>query len=278
MSSKLTYEFMLYRKSQVAIEYSYRYRAKYPSRHVFWVHASTTERFDQAYRDIARRLNLPEWNDPSVDTLQIVSDWLNGRDHNGWLIILDNADDQKVFFGLRIVNAIRCGPPLFLYLPQTSKGRVIITSRNRNAAFRLSNAPELIIDVSPMGAEDAKNLLKRKLPHDQSSDTEIMKLLETLEHLPLAITQAAAYIGMNHTRLTVSKYLAYLRKNEKILLKDMGDLRRDHDVPNSGLKTWQISFDQIKSYHPQAANLLSLMSVLDRQGIPEFLLATITPV
>ena len=88
------------RKSQIAIEYCYRYRKTHPAHPILWVFASTTERFEQAYRDIARRLNLPRWDDPNVDTLRIVSDWLNDEDHDGWLMVLDNADDESVFFNL----------------------------------------------------------------------------------------------------------------------------------------------------------------------------------
>lgn len=69
--------------------------------------------------------------------------------------------------------------------------------------------------------------------------------------------------------MTVSRYLVFLRENEKILLKDMGDLRRHPDVPNSVIKTWHISFNQIKKDHPRSAYLFSLMSVLDRQGLPD---------
>lgn len=71
--------------------------------------------------------------------------------------------------------------------------------------------------------------------------------------------------------MTISKYLTYIGEIEALQLKDMGGIRRDFTVPNSVIITWQISFDQIKKTDPQAAELLSLMSVLDRQGIPEFL-------
>ena len=37
------------------------------------------------------------------------------------------------------------------------------------------------------------------------------------------------------------------------------------------LLTWSISFDQIREQSPEAATLLSRMSVLDRQAMPEFL-------
>ena len=260
------------RKSQIAIEYCYRYRQKYPDRPILWVFANTAERFEQAYRDIARRLNLPRWDDPATDVLRIVSDWLTDGDHNGWLMILDNADDESVFLNPPSnINPHRV--PLLSYLMPTSKGSMIITSRNRMAAFRLTDTAETIINISPMDKDNAALLLKKKLPNDQSSASDINDLLVTLEHLPLAITQAAAYIALRQTRFTISKYLAHLRHNETILLKDMGDLRRDLEVPNSILKTWQISFNQIKSSYPKAADLLSLMSVLSRQGIPQLLLS-----
>lgn len=114
--------------------------------------------------------------------------------------------------------------------------------------------------------------MRRRLPDDKSSENDITALVDTLERLPLAITQASAYISVRKTRMTIAKYLTFARQNEEILLADTGDLRRDPSVPNSVLITWQISFDQIKESFPRAAELLSLMSVLDRQGIPEFLL------
>ena len=122
-----------------------------------------------------------------------------------------------------------------------------------------------------MEEEDAKNLLRKRLPDNKSSEDDIIALVKTLERLPLAVTQAAAYISVQKMMMTIAKYLAYIQQNEEILLADTGDLRRDPSVPNSVLVTWQISFDQIKKSYPRAAEALSLASVLDRQGIPKFL-------
>jgi len=72
--------------------------------------------------------------------------------------------------------------------------------------------------------------------------------------------------------MTIARYSDLLRKDENILLKDMGDLRSDPAIPNSVLMTWQISFDQINNENRPAADLLSLMSVFDRQGIPKYFL------
>ena len=56
---------------------------------------------------------------------------------------------------------------------------------------------------------------------------------------------------------------------------DLPDRRRDgpgRDFANSVIRTWKVSFDQIRKQDPRAAELLSLMAVLDGQGIPKKLL------
>jgi len=49
----------------------------------------------------------------------------------------------------------------------------------------------------------------------------------------------------------------------------VGDSRRDCQASNSIIATWQISFEYIRTSTPTTAQLLSLMCLLDRQGIPE---------
>ncbi|KAH8585526.1 hypothetical protein B0O99DRAFT_646755 [Bisporella sp. PMI_857] len=63
-------------KSQVAIEYCYLFRDENPHAHVFWIYAGTTSRFEQGYQEMARRLTLLGWDDPKVDTLKLVYEWL----------------------------------------------------------------------------------------------------------------------------------------------------------------------------------------------------------
>lgn len=270
------YMLRLIRKSQIAIEHCYRFSNKNPNSHVFWVNGNSVQRFEQAYAEISRRLELPGWEDPKVNKLELVSDWLNDKSHESWMLLLDNTDNESVFFNTQgpdlsqHVNTT----PLIRYIPQTANGLVLFTSRNRNAAFRLTNNVETIIDIPLMDEESSKLVLKRKLPQDQSTESDILELVKMLDNLPLAIAQAAAFIGTRRPRMTVARYLASLRENERILLEDMGDLRRDPDMPNSVIKTWQVSFDQIKKDHPKAAELFSLMSVLDRQGLPDYLFST----
>jgi hypothetical protein len=132
-----------------------------------------------------------------------------------------------------------------------------------------------------MTPEDAEQLLFTKIPDEISSAVERVELVRELDYLPLAITQAAAYISARVTRMTVPRYLALYRNDKvsqtRLLDEESGDLRRDPGVPNSVIRTWQISFDQIKEKWPSAAKLLSLVAMLDRQGIPDFLLRASYP-
>ena len=254
-------------KTQIAIEYCYRYRERDPVAHVFWVHASTATRVDQAYKHIARKLNLPGWDDLSLNTFEIVSEWLN--EHGRWLLVFDNADDVDLFFGPATMAGQQ--KQMYEYLPRCEDGTTIITTRDKRVAYRLADREEPIM-VSPMSISDASSLLRSKTMQDQGlGDSE---LLEVLGNLPLAITQAAAFITENN--ITVSEYLEVLRTNqsevEDLLSEEMGDHRRYSDSGSSILNTLKLSFDQIVKQKPLAADILSFMAFLDRNGIPRSLI------
>jgi hypothetical protein len=127
-----------------------------------------------------------------------------------------------------------------------------------------------------MDEQDGMALLRTKTEIEQTTKLDAKILLRSLGYIPLAITQAATYINMRPTRMTIAKYLEIFRHNEeypaKLLKEEFGDLRRDPGVSNAVITTWHISFDQICKDQPSAAELLSLMSALNAQGIPEFLL------
>ncbi|KAH8682822.1 hypothetical protein BGZ60DRAFT_205902 [Tricladium varicosporioides] len=271
-------------KSQIAIEYSYRLRVKDPRVWVFWVYASTAERFEQAYRFIATELDLPGSDDPKTDVLGLVSRWLGDINNSRWLMILDNVDDIDVFRHTRgegSQNGTQDTAPLSSYIPQTINGSVLLTTRDRKAATWLSTGYTSVISVNLMDPKEAEQLLWIKIPQGISTSSDRAELVKELDYLPLAITQAAAYISAKAVRMSVSKYLTLYRRDEesqtRLLDEESGDLRRDPGVPHSVIRTWQISFDQIKRSKPQAADLLSLIAMFDRQGIPEFLLSVQYP-
>jgi Tfp pilus assembly protein PilF len=226
-------------------------------------------RFEQGYREIASATRIPGRDDPKNNILQLVYDWLRDEENGHWLMVLDNADDHHVFFDTMVENK-----PLADYLPQKPHGSILITSRNRMAVQNLVGSQSNLVLVEPMGADDAVALLRTCIHGDQSSETEKRELVKALEYIPLAISQAGAYIASRSPRMTVSTYLELFRQSESSqehLLNYDGakDLRRDRSIRHSVITTWQISFDQIRSTCPAATDLLALMSMFDRQGIPE---------
>jgi nucleoside phosphorylase len=268
------------RKSQIAIEYAYRFVKNNPQSHIFWVYAATAARFDQAYKDIARKMKLPRVDDPDVDMCELVSDWLN-EDSGQWLMILDNADNPDLFFWAVDSEAptqvSTTKKPLIDYLPRTlnSKQSLVITTRNRQLGEDLSHG-ERCIEILPFALLEAKVLLQLRAgtiaKSWSSSDSET--LLEALGRIPLAITQAAAFIRRNE--MSLQEYLRVFERNEQNLKDYLGtelqDHRRERGFPNSVFRTWKLSFDLIREQEPRAAAMLSLMAMLDPQKIPETLL------
>jgi tetratricopeptide (TPR) repeat protein len=246
---------------------------------VFWIHASNIDRIEQGYREIADRVKIPSREDPKVNILELVARWLQDDSKGTWLLVLDNLDDGAV---LATPEAATRGPPssnresqfwqpLSAYLPQSQNGSILITTRTRSVAAQLVERRD-IIPIDPMTDIDARVLLQRKLD-GSTSEQDLQELASILEYMPLAIVQAAAYIQQKGAKYSVRRYIEAFQKNEKLqtsLLKyEAGQLRRDRDAKNSIMITWQISFDEIREKWPASADLLSLMSYFDRQGIPE---------
>jgi hypothetical protein len=63
----------------------------------FWIHASNVSRFEESYKRIAAEFQLPGRDDPSVDVLQLVRNWLEDQYQLPWLMVIDNVDDAHIF-------------------------------------------------------------------------------------------------------------------------------------------------------------------------------------
>ena len=53
------------------------------------------------------------------------------------VMVLDSADDRDVFYGTTS-NGIRNGQPFAKSLPQSRNGSIIVTTRDKDLAFRLT--------------------------------------------------------------------------------------------------------------------------------------------
>jgi tetratricopeptide (TPR) repeat protein len=260
---------------------------------VFWAHASNTARLEQSFREIADQVKVRGHKDPQADVFKLVHDWLRDKKNGQWLLVLDNADDATVLSPPPSNgqtwpedNGADCGTGggssssalqqhLSRYLPPSTHGSVLVTSRTRRAAMQIVEDSD-ILPIEPMHDATAHVLLYKKLGDKVDRSDGIAELAAALEYMPLALVQAAAFIRERAPRCSVQQYLAEYRESDSrkssLLNRAAGHLRRDKAASNSVLLTWQISFEHIRSSRRSAADLLSLMAFFDRQMIQESLL------
>jgi len=235
------------------------------------VHASGHAKFSQDYKKISEDVGLQS-SDKEEEILAKVKDWFQSAASGEWLLLLDNADDLSDFAGN--------DSSLSRYIPQGSKGTVIVTTRSRQVANRLNcNA----IAITAMDVGEAAQLFAQRCPQYKSAqDAEaVSKLLESLDYLPLAVVGATSFMVEMDT--SPSEYLELLNSTKQtrhdLLSTQFNDVHRvvpqsgESDMTESVLSTYYITFKQIEKQLPLAADFLRLVAFLDRQGVQEELLA-----
>ncbi|KXH55001.1 hypothetical protein CNYM01_03401 [Colletotrichum nymphaeae SA-01] len=264
-------------KTQIAIAYTYWLRKAHPEISVFWVHASDSDRFRQAYSEIAEECNIAGRSDHNVDLLTLVKSWFERQKAGPWFLVLDNADNTELFFNDHTQPSNTSPSDVELdngnihmarFLPKYGNGSILVTTRNKEAGSRLVPGQPLL-EVGPMSDGESVQMI-REITGDSSLSMDASTVLSNrLENLPLAIAQAAAFMHENCTSL--DQYLGILDKGDGIEVQLLGGnfeaVGRDTDVPHAVMATWVVSFEHIKRKNPLAADFLSVMAFFDRQSI-----------
>ncbi|KAG7284986.1 hypothetical protein NEMBOFW57_009604 [Staphylotrichum longicolle] len=260
-------------KTQIALEYAYWLHEACPDISVFWVHASNADRFRQAYTSIAQECRVPGHNDPKANVFTLVKTWLESKDCRPWVMVIDNADDTHLFFGLQgdseNGSSLNHEGSLGRYIPECSHGTFLVTTRNKQAGSRLSKGKRLI-EVGKMDDDETTELLCAWFDDADAASDDYSTLSSRLEHLPLALAQAAAFIQEN--TMTICDYVRLLDNSEQHLIDLLGEefetAGRDSETSRAVAETWILSFEKIQEQNKLASELLSLMSLFDRQAIP----------
>ncbi|KAL8296023.1 hypothetical protein RB600_001489 [Gaeumannomyces tritici] len=263
-------------KTQMALEYAYRRWHSAPCS-VFWVHADNETTFARDYQLIAKKLGVPA-DLKGEELLAAVRARLEAEP--SWVLILDNADNIGLFGAGRRApggqprRATDHAPNLHEFVPRGPTGTVLWTSRDEGIAGRLVVA-ERTINVARMEADEAARLLEkmRNKAIDDAERDDASALLAELDWLPLAISQAAAY--MRRTRTPIKEYLSKLKGGKRrwrILRASEPDVHRRCEVSNSILETWSISIEHIRQENELAYHVLHVLAFFDNQNIPEQML------
>jgi tetratricopeptide (TPR) repeat protein len=262
-------------KTQIALEYAYRYQEK-TGCSIFWVRSDNEANFTKNYSDIARLANLSS-ELKGMDLLYAVKRWI--EEQRRWLIVFDNADNLSIFKPARVSHHLHEDktPSLELlqFVPNASNGTVIWTSRDGSILGRLIGVNEGV-EVGKMTFQESLRLfqnLSGRPVTDTASESE-KELLNHLEMLPLAISQASAYIRKTtvSTQLYVRAFTESEERQANLLSTEFDEIHRS-DVPNSVMHTWLISMKQIAEESECGERILNTIAFLDNQNVPFELLS-----
>ncbi|WP_329344626.1 FxSxx-COOH system tetratricopeptide repeat protein [Streptomyces sp. NBC_01352] len=228
-------------KTQLAIEYAYRYLSKY--RFVAFVGAEDSDLVASHFVSLAGQLGLTE-----VSSDQAIPR-VYGKllDHRPWLIIFDNGEKPGT-----LTHALPSGG-------LASNGHVIVTTRVSGWSGRAG-----VIDLDVFTRQESVKLLVRRVPGMTEAVAD--RIAEQLGDLPLALEQAAGYMGYNHA--APEEYLTLLtsRLEEMIARGELTDRPEAEEVVVASL--WSLSVERLNTDQPQAVRLLELCALLAPEPIP----------
>ncbi|KAM0297028.1 hypothetical protein ACHAPM_010217 [Fusarium culmorum] len=259
-------------KTQIALRFAYRIKEKRPEYSIFWVPVLSAETAERAYRDMAKKLGLQKSSEDE-DVKDLVCQHLSSDKAGKWLLIIDNADEEELIFG----SAEK--PGLEEYLPQNENGIILLTTRSGQVANDFAQAD--VIYIEQMDQEEAKNLFEKFLVQKNLLRDKVAtgELLAYLTFLPLAITQAAAYL--NENRAPIQAYLGLLRilisSFSAFLETEFRDNTRYKNSQNAVGTTWIVSFHQMQKSNHIAVDILSFISCIEPKAIPQSILPDMKP-
>ncbi|KAF3905114.1 Nephrocystin-3 [Orbilia brochopaga] len=257
-------------KTQVALEYAYRYTKEYSA--IFWVNASNTtelaksarkaiesivnkgtkntdndakDQLSKTYLRIAHSLGLDVAGIASEETLinavndaspvECLCNWLRQDSNDSWLIIADNYDEPEA-----------CD--LETLLPIKDTGHVLITSRARKPyrgciEIEMSDGIEEQEGVELLSKISGMNILAEERQ-------SVLDIVKSVGGLPLALEHIGAYLFTHPIPFRV-----YAESLDEEL---EGPLEKLNAI-------WEISFRKLSS---EAKHMIQLFSLMGNEDIP----------
>ncbi len=228
-------------KTQVLVEYAYRFSTKYDL--VWWIKSESPETILFNYLDLAEKLGLDIYDiEEPKKRIEFIRRWL--ETNGNWLLIFDNAKRPEDLAG---------------FIPRSATGDVLISSIYPHWGGLCKDT-----QIPAFSREESLEYIYKRTKQDCIGEANV--LAESLGDLPLALAQACAHIEAKG--LQISDYNRQYRKYQTILL----DRSIPQDYPLSLVKTLEISYQEIESQSKVAIDLLSLFCFFAPNDIPLCLL------
>ncbi|MGW7043248.1 tetratricopeptide repeat protein [Streptomyces avermitilis] len=248
-------------KTQLAADYARTAWAVGDLDVLVWITASARSPLVTGYAQAGIELCRADPDYPEQAAQEFLA-WLTpkaGAEPCRWLIVLDDVADPDDLRGL--------------WPPASEHGHTLVTTRRRDAA--LTGEGRRLIEVGLFtDAEAASYLTKSLATHGRSEPSDqITVLAADLGHLPLALSQAAAYlIDSGEDVATYRDLLA----NRAITLDDAAPDRLPDDQVVAVAAAWSLSLDRADTLRPigLARPMLHLAALLDSNGIPQDVLTS----
>ncbi|MET7718615.1 tetratricopeptide repeat protein [Streptomyces sp. NPDC005407] len=231
-----------------------------------WVTASAQSPVVTGYAQAAIELCRADPDDPEQAARSFLA-WLTpktGQRPCRWLIVLDDVADPADL----VVNPDDPHNRFSLWPPASPYGRTLVTTRRRDAA--LTGEGRRQVDVGLFTEAEAVAYLTTSLAahrRDEPAD-QLTALGRELGYLPLALSQAAAYlIDSGETAAAYRDLLADRVTKLTDLAPDA--LPDEQAVPLAA--AWSLSIGRADTLRPAglARPMLHLAALLDANGIPQ---------
>lgn len=250
-------------KTQLAAEYARHARQSGTVDLLVWITAGTRSAAVSGFSQAAVQVLGADPSGPERAAESFLA-WLEPRAETApcrWLVVLDDVADPADLHGL--------------WPPESPHGRTLVTTRRRDAA--LAGEGRHLMPVGLFTPVEAVVYLSACLAaHGRYEDEQqLAHLAVDLGHLPLALSQATAYLI--DTDLDCASYrrlLADQTSRLADLLPEPGALPDDQSVSTAA--AWLMAIDRADQLRPArlARPMLQLAAMLDPNGIPATVLTS----
>ncbi len=235
-------------KSQIAIEYAYRFGNHYDI--VWWVTASFRATAREQFADLAPRLELPAGGELGNRIRMVHEALRTGRPYRRWLIIFDSADEMDQIEDL---------------LPE-GNGHVLITSLTRDWAIS-GDVSE--IEVEPFERSESVAYARRRA--ERLTEAEADQLADAVQDLPLLLSQTAAELAASP--MPARQYIDLIRHGDANRI----GIRISSDYPMGFATMWSITLNTLRDKNPEAVELLNLFGLFAPDVVPVRLMQSARP-